>query len=171
MRDIRGNVDTRLRKLHEGYFDAIILAQAGLERLGLVRHVTQVLPFATMLPAVGQGALGLETRAEDAAAREALAGLNDRPTHAAVRAERAMLALLHGGCMAPIAAWGRIDDGRLVLTGRVLDPAGMQKLETTQAGPGEDPDSLGSHVAEELLRQGAAELIAQCRESTVPSDD
>ena len=87
-----------------------------------------------MLPAVGQGALGIEARADDAATREALACLDHPPTHAAVKAERAMLAVLHGGCMAPIAAWGRIEGEQLVLTGRVLDPAGTRKLEATQAG-------------------------------------
>ena len=101
MRDIRGNVDTRLRKLREGHYEAIVLAQAGLDRLGLTKHITQILPLGLMLPAVGQGALGIEARADDAATREALACLDHPPTHAAVKAERAMLAALHGGCMAP----------------------------------------------------------------------
>ena len=109
MRDIRGNVDTRLRKLREGQFEAIILAQAGLERLGFTQHITQVLPLSLMLPAVGQGALGIETREDDAATRATLAFLDHAPARAAVLAERAMLAALHGGCLAPIAAWGRID--------------------------------------------------------------
>ncbi len=163
MRDIRGNVDTRLRKLRDGQFEAIILAQAGLERLGFTKHVTQVLPLGVMLPAVGQGALGLETRENDAATRAALAVLDHTPTHAAVLAERAMLAALHGGCLAPIAAWGRIEGDRLHLTGRVHDPAGLRKLEAELNGPVDDAPSVGRRVAAALLDQGAADLIAGCR--------
>jgi hydroxymethylbilane synthase len=163
MRDIRGNVDTRLRKLREGQYEAVILAQAGLDRLGLTKHIMQILPLGLMLPAVGQGALGIEARAADAATREALACLDHPPTHAAVKAERAMLAALHGGCMAPIAAWGRLDGGQLLLTGRVLDPAGTQKLEAELAGGAEEAEALGRSVAKVLLEQGAAKLIAQCR--------
>ena len=163
MREIRGNVDTRLRKLREGQYEAIILAQAGLDRLGLTQHITHILPLGLMLPAVGQGALGIEARADDAAARAALACLDHLPTHAAVKAERAMLAALHGGCMAPIAAWGRFDGGQLLLTGRVLDPAGTRKLEAELPGTAEEAETLGRSVADVLLQQGAAELIAECR--------
>ena len=163
MRDIRGNVDTRLRKLREGQYEAIILAQAGLERLGFTKHVTQVLPLGLMLPAVGQGALGIETREDDAATRTALSFLDHAATHAAVLAERAMLAALHGGCLAPIAAWGRIDASQLHLTGRVLDPAGTKMLEAEMSGVPDDAQLLGRRVADALLEQGAADLIAQCR--------
>jgi len=163
MRDIRGNVDTRLRKLREGSYEAIVLAQAGLDRLGLAKHVTQILPLSVMLPAVGQGALGIEARADDIAALRALGCLDHSPTHTAVQAERTMLAELHGGCMAPIAAWGRIEGEQLVLTGRVLNPAGTQTLESTQAGPANDPELLGRSVACLLLEHGAAALIAEAR--------
>jgi hydroxymethylbilane synthase len=163
MRDIRGNVDTRLRKLREGQYEAIILAQAGLERLGLGNRITQILPLDMMLPAVGQGALGIEAREDDAATRSALTALDHAATHAAVLAERAMLAALDGGCLAPIAAWGRIEEGRLHLTGRVLDPAGLRKLEAESSGAVADAASLGQRVAADLLNQGAAELIAGCR--------
>jgi hydroxymethylbilane synthase len=163
MRDIRGNVDTRLRKLREGQYEAIILARAGLERLGLSERITQVLPLDMMLPAVGQGALGIESREDDSATRVALAVLDHVPTHAAVLAERAMLAALHGGCMAPIAAWGRIEGGQLHLTGRVLDPAGTRTLEADLTDSADDSQSLGQRVADALLEQGAAELIAACR--------
>ncbi len=163
MRDIRGNVDTRLRKLREGQYEAIVLAQAGLERLGFTQHITQVLPVSIMLPAVGQGALGIETCEDDAATRAALAFLDHAPTHAAVLAERAMLAALHGGCLAPIAAWGRIDGDQLHLTGRVLDPAGTRMLEVEMRGTAEEAESLGSKGAGSLLDQGAAELIEECR--------
>ena len=104
MKDIRGNVETRLRKLEQGDFDALILAEAGLRRLGLDEHIAQVLPLELLLPAVGQGALALETRGDDRATRQLVAGLDHPPTHAAVLAERAMLAALQGGCLAPIAA-------------------------------------------------------------------
>jgi hydroxymethylbilane synthase len=163
MRDIRGNVDTRLRKLREGPYAALILAQAGLERLGFSKHITQVLPLSLMLPAVGQGALGIETRADDDATRAVLAFLDHAPTHAAVVAERAMLAALHGGCMAPIAARGRMEGDQLRLTGRVLDPAGTRMLEAELRGTAEEAASLGRRTAESLLEQGAAELIAECR--------
>jgi hydroxymethylbilane synthase len=163
MREIRGNVDTRIRKLREGHYEAIVLAQAGLDRLGLTTHITKILPLDLMLPAVGQGALGIEARRDDTATLEALACLDHAPTHSAVTAERAMLAALHGGCMAPIAAWGRFEGEQLVLTGRVLDQAGTRKLEATQSGPAEDAEALGQTVAEILAKQGAAELIAEAR--------
>jgi hydroxymethylbilane synthase len=163
MRDIRGNVDTRLRKLREGQYEAIVLARAGLERLGLGKHITQILPLGIMLPAIGQGALGIEAREDDSSTQAALSCLDHAPTHAAVLAERAMLAALHGGCLAPIAAWGRIESGRLLLTGRVLDPAGTRKLEAELTASAEEAKSIGERVAEKLLEQGAAELIAGCR--------
>ena len=163
MRDIRGNVDTRLRKLREGQFEAIVLAQAGLERLGLTQRITQVLPLDVMLPAVGQGALGIETREDDLAAQAALAFLDHAPTHAAVVAERAMLAALHGGCLAPIAAWGRMESARLRLTGRVLAPSGRRMLEAELSGKAERAEEIGLHLAKDLIGQGAAELIADRR--------
>ncbi len=107
VRDIRGNVDTRLGKLHAGQYDAVILAEAGLERLGLSGQIAQRLPMAIMLPAVGQGALGLEVRSDDRPTLELIQSLDDADSRAAVSAERAMLAALRGGCLAPVAAWGR----------------------------------------------------------------
>jgi hydroxymethylbilane synthase len=162
-KEIRGNIDTRLRKLLENQYDALVLAEAGLTRLGLTGEITQFVPMSIILPAVGQGALGLETRGDDDATRSALAALDHPPTHHAVLAERAMLAALHGGCLAPIAAWGRVESGRLALTGRVLSPDGRQKLEA--GGDADLPDSveLGRRVAEKLLQQGAEELIDLAR--------
>src|SRR5690606_20874416 len=160
----RGNVDTRLRKLDEGEYDAIVLAEAGLTRLGLEARITERLPLALMLPAVGQGALGLEARADDAATCETLAKLNHAPTAAAVTAERAMLAALHGGCLAPVAAWGRVEaDGQLHLTGLVISVDGSERLHTEISGGVEDAESLGRFAATELLAQGAAKLISQSR--------
>jgi hydroxymethylbilane synthase len=159
MRDIRGNVDTRLRKLRQGDYDAIVLAEAGLRRLGLADQITQILPLGLAMPAVGQGALGLETRTDDPAARRAVAPLNHSATEAAVTAERAMLEALRGGCLAPIAGWARPENQSLTLTGRVLSPDGLQMLEVTQTATPEAAEQLGRRVAEALRAQGADDLI------------
>lgn len=160
---IRGNVDTRLNKLDAGQFDAVVLAEAGLRRLGFEERITQILPAAVMLPAVGQGALGLEARADAHAVRELVAALDHAPSHAAILAERAMLAALEGGCLAPIAAWGRVDQRGLTLTGRVLDPDGKRRLEVTRSGQTPEARQLGEEVAAALIAQGAAELIRASR--------
>jgi hydroxymethylbilane synthase len=162
--DIRGNVDTRLRKLHEGEYEALVLAEAGLTRLELSEHITQVLPRSIMLPAVGQGALGLETRTDDAATREVLAVLDDSATHSAVLAERSMLAALRGGCLAPVGAWCRIEtDGQLHLDGVVLSNDGHRRVFSTAASDPADAIGLGQRVAADLLSQGAGELIQSAR--------
>jgi hydroxymethylbilane synthase len=166
MKDIRGNVDTRLRKLDEGQYDAIVLAEAGLRRLGLDHRITQVLSVKTVLPAVGQGALGLETRSDDQAVWEVMGQLDHAATRASVLAERAMLATLLGGCLAPIAAWARVDSDSLCLTGRVISPDGETKLEATAAGTPDNPAALGARVADKLAAQGAADLIRRSREGT-----
>jgi len=161
--DIRGNVDTRIRKLDEGQFDAIVLAEAGLRRLGLEHRISQVLPFEVMLPAVGQGALAVECRADDVETLAAVAPLEDARTRAAVTAERALLAHLRGGCMAPVGARGWIDEGELHLFAAVLSADGGRRLEARgSASPG-DSRILGVRLAESLLKQGAAELIAASR--------
>jgi hydroxymethylbilane synthase len=164
MENIRGNVDTRLRKLGQGDYDAIILAEAGLRRLGMDDRISQILPLAVVLPAVGQGALGLETRGDDQPARRAVAPLDHAATHQAVLAERAMLDALQGGCLAPIAAYARIEGDRLRLAGRVLAVDGTRMVEADEAAPADDAVQLGRRVAEALLAQGAAELIATARE-------
>jgi len=165
MDDIRGNVDTRLRKLDQGHYDAVVLAEAGLRRLGMDARITQVLPPSIVLPAVGQGALGLEIRSGDRVIREVVGQLDHGPTRAAVLAERAMLAALEGGCLAPIAAWGRVEDNLLKLTGRVLHPDGSQRIETTLVGQPAEPAQLGNRVAEALTAQGAAALIQAARQT------
>jgi hydroxymethylbilane synthase len=161
MKDIRGNVETRLRKLHEGDFDALILAEAGLRRLGFDEHITQVLPLELILPAPGQGALGVEARADDKTTQELVAALDHWPTRAAVTAERAMLAALQGGCLTPIAALGQVEQDRLTLTARVLDPEGADMLEANRTAIPSDAGRLGRAVAELLLAQGAGELMAR----------
>jgi len=161
--DLRGNVETRLAKLDAGQFDAVVLAEAGLARLGLAGRSTQVFPPEIVLPAVGQGALAVEARADDAATLAAAVWLEDAPTRAAVTAERAMLAALEGGCLAPIAAWGRVENDRLMLDGRVLSPDGTRRLDASLAGPVEDATTLGRRGADALLAQGAEELIRLAR--------
>ncbi len=165
MHDIRGNVETRLRKLEQGQYDAIVLAEAGLRRLGLQDAITQVLPKSLILPAIGQGALGLQTRRDDEAVRDVVAALDDPATHQAVTAERTLLATLRGGCLAPVGAWGRIEaDGQLHLTAAVLSRDGRRRVDATGAAEAAAAEVLGRHVAEDLLAQGAADLIATARQ-------
>jgi hydroxymethylbilane synthase len=164
MKDIRGNVDTRLGKLHAGEYDAIVLAEAGLARLGLEREITERLSPLLLSPAVGQGALGLECRASDKSSRDAVAPLDDVATHAAAVAERSMLHALAGGCLAPVAGWARIEaDGTFRLTGVVLSADGRRRLVAERVGPVTDADALGQEVAADLSAQGAGELIAFAR--------
>jgi hydroxymethylbilane synthase len=158
--DVRGNVETRLRKLTEQGFDALILAEAGLERLGLGHLITQRLGADWMLPAVGQGALGLECRAEDGATRSLLAALDHEPSQQAVRAERAFLRRLGGGCLVPVGAATTVCGGRLSLKGGVFHPEGKRCLAGEVDGPGARAAELGERLADELLAQGAAELLA-----------
>ncbi len=161
--DIRGNVDTRLRRLDDGQYDAIVLAEAGLKRLGLADRATHVLPRSWMLPAVGQGALGLETRADDSVTRARIEHLNDVDTHQSVIAERALLAALRGGCLAPIGAWGRVENQVLHLDATVLDPRGTTRLTVQVSGMPSNALQLGEEAARQLLDQGAHALINAAR--------
>ena len=158
--DIRGNVDTRLRKLVEQNLDATILAEAGLIRLGLAAHITEILDPAWMLPAVGQGALGLECRADDAATRAVLAALDDPATHAAVLAERAMLRELQGGCQVPIGAAAVVRGGELHLRGVVLPPDGNRRIEAETHGPAPQAEAMGQTLGRQLRAQGAQDLLS-----------
>lgn len=161
--DIRGNVETRLRKLDEGQFDAIVLAEAGLVRLGLADRITQILPRSVMLPAVGQGALGLEARADDQRTIDALTRLNERETEASVIAERSLLATLRAGCLAPVGAWGRVDSGQLELDAVVLSEDGQERLAVNVVGDVTAAESLGKQAAEALIEKGAQTLIDRIR--------
>ncbi len=163
--DVRGNLETRLRKLEEGQFQALILAEAGLRRLNLGHHIAQVIPLSVMLPAVGQGALGLETRDDDATVAHLLQSLNDRATHQSVLAERALLGRLRGGCRAPVGAWGRVQEGRLELDAVVLAPDGSRRLAASGSELPANAALLGQHVADDLLGLGAAELLQAARQS------
>jgi hydroxymethylbilane synthase len=163
MEDVRGNVETRIAKLRAGSYDALVLAEAGLERLDLSAQITQRLPLSLMLPAVGQGALGIEARVDDRATLEQLERLDDPDTHNAVSAERAMLAALRGGCLAPVGGWGRVSDGRLRLSGVVLSADGSRRIFAEQTGEPAEPVALGQAVAAELFAQGAGEMIEEAR--------
>ena len=158
---LRGNVDTRLRKLESEGLDAIILAAAGLKRLGL-GHIPQgYLSEAEMLPAIGQGALGLEVRADDREMLHLLAPLNDPATQVTVTAERAFLARLEGGCLIPVAAWGRLEDGKLTLEALISDLEGKRFLQESLTGSLEDAPVLGRRLAEMLLERGGREILQE----------
>ena len=156
---VRGNVETRLNKALHGELDAVVLAEAGLRRLGLGGHVTQRLGPPDFLPAVGQGALGIECRLDDRATLARLAPLDDPSAHRAVVAERRVLAELEGGCMIPLAAFARDVEGMLALDAVVLDPDGRERVASSATGPPDDPDSLGRKVAGTLLALGADRLL------------
>jgi hydroxymethylbilane synthase len=157
--NIRGNVETRLRKLVEQDLDALILAQAGLERLGLGEHICEILDPGWMLPAVGQGALGLECRADDSATLTLLEPLNHPATRQAVLAERSLLKALGGGCQVPIGAAAAVHGDTLTLRGVVIRPDGTHRIEGQLAGPNTDAEEIGRGLAGELLNCGAAELL------------
>lgn len=161
--DIRGNVETRIKKHDDGQYDAIVLAEAGLHRLGYLDRVAQKLPLERVLPAVGQGALGLEIRADDTHTFEALQGLNHVDSHAAVIAERSLLNHLRGGCLAPVAAWCRIENGELRLQARVLALDGATMVAIDKTGSRDQAAQLGIAGAEDLIGQGAEKLIAAAR--------
>jgi hydroxymethylbilane synthase len=157
---IRGNVETRLRKLDEQGLDAIILAQAGLERLGLASHITEVLDPSWMLPAVGQGALGLECRADDQEVLAVLGPLNHAPTRQAVLAERALLRGLGGGCLVPIGARAVVERERLHLSAAVLAPDGSRRVADVAHGSASEAEDVGRELAEYMLARGAREILA-----------
>ncbi len=158
--DIRGNVDTRLRKLDEGRYDAILLASAGLTRLGWSHRAAELLDPSQMCPAVGQGALAIETRDDGGAAFHAAARLDHAPTRAAVTAERALLASLGGGCQVPVGAHATLVDGSLHLRAVVVAPDGSRLLTRQDRGPASAPGALGRTAAEALLASGAALILA-----------
>ena len=154
---LRGNVDTRLRKLEAGDYDAIILAAAGLKRLEKTELIRQILPAEIMCPAAGQGALAIEIRADDQVTRQRVAFLNDANARAATSCERALLNRLGGGCQVPIGALAEIRDAELHLDAVVADPGGKQVLRESRDGS--EPIELGEAVAESLLRRGGHEIL------------
>ena len=162
---VRGNVETRLNKALTGELDAVILAEAGLNRLGLSRHITDRLEPPTFLPAVGQGALGIECRVDDRTTRELLAPLNHEATFLSVAAERQLLAELEGGCMIPLSAHGKFSDtGSLTLDAAVYDPEGREKITASGVAVGPNFDRLGREVAEILRSKGAERILKTVRD-------
>jgi hydroxymethylbilane synthase len=159
VKDLRGNVDTRVRKLDEGQYDALILASAGLIRLGLQDRISAAISPGEMLPAVGQGAIAIETRADDEISLNATAKLNHRETELACRAERAFLRGLGGGCQFPIAGHAVVEGTILKLEGLVARPAGEEILRDRLAGERDQADLIGGQLAEKLLERGAGELL------------
>ncbi|VTR96106.1 porphobilinogen deaminase : Porphobilinogen deaminase OS=Pirellula staleyi (strain ATCC 27377 / DSM 6068 / ICPB 4128) GN=hemC PE=3 SV=1: Porphobil_deam: Porphobil_deamC [Gemmata massiliana] len=157
--DLRGNVDTRLRKLDEQNLDAIILAEAGLVRLGLADRITEILDAGWMLPAVGQGAIGLECRTDDAETKSLVTQLRCPDTLARVQAERAMLYALGGGCLVPIGTTSKVLDGVLTVRGAVLSTDGKRRIVATHSGLASAPLALGQELAAMLLAEGANEVL------------
>ncbi len=159
--DIRGNVDTRVRKVDEGDVDAVVLAAAGLERLGLLDRAAELLSPELMLPAVGQGALALQARSDDEGAIEVLRTIDDAGTRLAVEAERAFLGRLGGGCRLPIGALAEVEGETVRVRGFISDEAGTRVLRGEESGPAAEPGSVGVRLAERLLAEGAAEFVEE----------
>lgn len=160
IKDLRGNVNTRLAKLDNGEYDALILASAGLIRLGMSERIATALDEGVLLPAVGQGAVGIECRLDDVRTRALLAPLNDATTALCVSAERAMNTRLQGGCQVPIAGFATLQHGQLQLRGRVGSLDGCQLLEASCSATADEAGALGIRVAEQLLAAGAADILA-----------
>ena len=161
--DIRGNVDTRLQKLDDGKYDAIVLASAGLVRLGLSDRITYQFEPHQLMPAVGQGALGLETRADDATTIEAVSQLSDPPSFHRAMAERSMLRTLFAGCLAPVGANTTAEQGELTLKGIVLSVDGKEKVSVSMTRPIAESRELGEAVAKELIAKGADKFLSQAK--------
>jgi len=158
---LRGNVQTRLRKLDDGEYDAIILASAGLKRLEQGHRITELLEITTVLPACGQGAVGIECRVDDDEVNLMILALNDPKTQARVLAERAMNRRLEGGCQVPIGGYAELDHGVIVLHGLVGRPDGTQIVTGSVSGFPEAAEELGTVLAEDLLARGAGDILAE----------
>lgn len=157
--DLRGNVDTRIRKLESGEVDAIVLALAGVTRLGVRDKVAQIFDEDLMLPAVGQGALGIEIRAGDSQTSRFVAALDDDETHACVTAERALLGELQGGCQVPLGAWGRFRKGELHLEAAVFSAAGSECIRLDETGSPAEAAAIGIRLAQILIDAGADKIL------------
>jgi len=168
IRSLRGNVGTRLSKLDAGEYDAIILAVAGLKRLGLGDRIRHAMPAEESLPAVGQGAVGIECRLDDAQTITLLAALNDEDTAVRVKAERAMNTRLEGGCQVPIGSFAVLEGDELWLRGLVGSPDGSAMIRGECRGPREDAEKMGVSLADELLNNGAREILAEVYQGNPP---
>jgi hydroxymethylbilane synthase len=161
LRDLRGNVDTRLRKVESGEYEAVVVAKAGLDRLGLSQRISEVLSPEVCLPAVGQGAIAVECRLKDTEAGDLLAPLDDAETRTAILAERALLAALQGGCQVPMGAWARIERGELLLDACVCSVDGSQYVRQRATAPPDQAAQLGEHMARLLMEAGAQSILEE----------
>jgi hydroxymethylbilane synthase len=161
VRELRGNVDTRLRKVESGEYDAILLAKAGLDRLGWSNRISEVLQPDVCLPAVGQGALGVQARQKDTEIADALAPLDDFETRQSIVAERSLLGRLEGGCQVPLGAWARFERGELVMDAVVCSPDGSQNIRQRAAAPPDQARELGQRMAQMLIESGAREILEE----------
>jgi hydroxymethylbilane synthase len=161
VRDLRGNVDTRLRKVESGEYEAVMLAKAGLDRLGWSGRITETLSPEVFLPAVGQGAIAVECRLKDTEAAEVAGGLDDAESRTAIIAERALLSALHGGCQVPLGAWARIERGELVMEACVCSVDGLQYVKQRAASVPEQAAELGGHMATLLMEAGAQSILEE----------
>ena len=161
VRELRGNLDTRLRKVESGEYDAILLAKAGLDRLGWSSRISEVLAPEVCMPAVGQGALGVQARVKDNDIADALAPLDDYETRQSIVAERALLGALEGGCQVPLGAWARFERGELVIDAVVCSPDGAQHVRQRATSPPAEARELGRRVAQMLVDSGAREILEE----------
>lgn len=168
---LRGNLNTRLRKLDEGLFDAIILAVAGVKRLGWQDRITEILPPEISLPAIGQGAVGIETRIDDKDVNSLISRLNHPETSICVRAERSVLERLEGGCQVPIAAHARLFNGDIMIDGLVGSVTGDRIVKSSIEGSPENAEALGLQLAEDLLAMGAKEILDEVYGRNIPPVD
>jgi len=161
VRDLRGNVDTRLRKVESGEYEAVMLSKAGLDRLGWSARITETMSPEVFLPAVGQGAIALECRLRDTEAAELVGGLDDAESRTAIIAERSLLSALHGGCQVPLGAWARIERGELVMEACVCSIDGVQYIKQRATAAPEQAAELGGHMATLLMEAGAQSILEE----------
>jgi hydroxymethylbilane synthase len=161
VRDLRGNVDTRLRKVESGEYEAVMLAKAGLDRLGWSGRITETLSPEVFLPAVGQGAIAVECRLKDTEAAEVVAGLDDGESRTAIIAERSLLAALHGGCQVPLGAWARLERGELLMEACVCSVDGVQYIKQRATSSPEQAAELGGRMATLLMEAGAQSILEE----------
>jgi hydroxymethylbilane synthase len=161
IRELRGNIDTRLRKVGDGQYDAIVLAKAGLDRLGWSDRISEVFSPEVFMPAVGQGAIAVETRLGDNETADLLAKLDDAETRSSIIAERAMLKTLQGGCQVPIGAWARIERGEMVIEACVTSADGLQFVKQRLTGTPEQSVELGERIARMLITAGAQNILGE----------
>jgi hydroxymethylbilane synthase len=161
LRDLRGNVDTRLRKVESGEYEAVMVAKAGLDRLGLSQRISEVLSPEVCMPAVGQGAIAVECRLKDTEAGDLLAPLDDAETRTAIIAERALLSVLQGGCQVPMGAWARIERSELLLDACVCSVDGAQYVKQHATAAPDQAAQLGEHMARLLIEAGAQSILEE----------